>query len=522
MVGASKASERDWIGRTARIAWLAAACPALLVIHRPAAAGDELPGRIDRRIEASCETAGLALAGPADDATFLRRASLDLIGRIPTPAEVRAFLESEAPDRRLRLVAGLVGSPAHARQSAGFWRRAWVPQADSDAMRHVADELDEWLASRLGRRDRIDAIVRDLLGAGQRPVVGAVLRDEEAPAGFLLANESKAENLAGSTARAFLGVNLACAQCHDHPFAPWSRDQFWELAAFFAKPGAAPGLSTPSALIGDPVRRVVARPPDGAELAWPGVLDEATGRKVLAGWLTDPSNPWFARQVVNELWSQFFGLGLVESFDDPTADNPPANLALLDELAGEFAASGFDLERLTTAIVMSRAYQREAVPPADPAGSRRIFASASPRLLSGEQLFDSVRTAAGFASPREGSDADRVRQDRRRFALAFQVARPTSEGRSLLQALTLMNGALIEEATTPGRTPVLVAAESPFFDTADRVQGLFLATLGRPARDAELAPLVAHLDRANAGREASTLADILWALLNSSEFSTNH
>ncbi len=170
-----------------------------------AASAEDVCGRIDRRIETGCQTAGVTPAPLVDDATFLRRVSLDLTGRIPTPGEVRSFLGDAAPDRRARLVAALVASPAYVREMAAFWRRTWVPQADAEAMSHVAEELDGWIAARLSRHDGLDAVVRDLIGAGDLPVVGGA-RGDAAPSGFFVANELKPENLAASTARAECAV----------------------------------------------------------------------------------------------------------------------------------------------------------------------------------------------------------------------------------------------------------------------------------------------------------------------------
>ena len=177
---------------------------------------------------------------------------------------------------------------------------------------------------------------------------------------------------------------------------------------------------------------------------------------------------------------------------------------------------------MTTAIVLSRTYQR-AARSVDAGGGRRLFASAAVRNLSGEQLHDSLRTASGF--PLIGGDdvSDPGRRDRRRFAAAFQVARPTTDARTVLQALTLMNGTLSTLATNPDETPTLAAAMSPIFDNEERVQTLFLATLGRPARSGELKEMAGYVERGGADHDPrKALADVFWALINSSEFNTNH
>lgn len=507
--------------RTFGLAVFSAAC---WLAMSQATSAEGLPETIDRQIEAGCATAGVTPAPLADNATFLRRASLDLIGRVPTPEEVRSFLEDDRADKRARRVASLIASPDHVREMAVFWRRTWVPPADTEAMSHVAEELDGWIGRRLSRHDGLDAIVRDLIGASDLPVVGGT-QEDAAPAGFLVANELKPENLAASTARAFLGLNLACAQCHDHPFAEWSRDQFWGMAAFFTRAdtaGAKPA-SRPVVRVGDTNRSVAAQPPDGDELSWPDHGNSTTARRVLAGWVTSRANPWFARQLVNQLWSHFFGDGLVGPFDDPAVENPVATVALLDELTREFAATGFDLERLTTAIVLSKTYQRAVGGTTGTTAGRRLFASAMVRNLSGDQLHDSLRTAAGFPVIGGEEASESVRRERRQFAAGFQVARPATDARTVLQALTLMNGTLSTLATTANLAPTLIALQAPIFDDEERVQTLFLATLGRPARADELKAMAGHVATGGPDHDVQkALADVFWALINSSEFNTNH
>ena len=172
----------------------------------------------------------------ADDSSFVRRVYLDLAGRIPSAAEVRAFLSDKTPAKRATLVARLVETGTHARHAAIFWRRQWVPQADTPQFALLADEIDGWLAIKLREGVPYDRIVRELI-AVSRTRVGSPDRSA-APTAFLVASEFKPENLAANTTRAFLGINLDCAQCHNHPFARWTRDEFWQTAAFFARPTA--------------------------------------------------------------------------------------------------------------------------------------------------------------------------------------------------------------------------------------------------------------------------------------------
>ncbi|MBN9524135.1 DUF1549 domain-containing protein, partial [bacterium] len=338
----------------------ALACPPAARAADPAA----LAATIDARLAAGWAAAGVAPAPLVDDAAFLRRASLDLIGRVPTVAEARAFLADAAPDKRARLVARLIDSGGHTRHMATFWRRAWVPQADTPEFARLADGFEAWVAARVQDGAPYDRVVRELLTAADAPRGRTAVAT---PVGFFAASENKPENLAANTARAFLGVNLDCAQCHDHPFARWTRDQFWQTAAFFAPPGrdAAGKATPPRVTIPNTKKTLGPELLDGSAAAWPAAPAPDTGRTLLAGWLTARGNPYFARNATNQLWAHAYGTALVEPLDDMSGEGATAGpqADLLRELADAFTASGFDLKYLTRALVLTRAYQLSAVAP---------------------------------------------------------------------------------------------------------------------------------------------------------------
>jgi Protein of unknown function (DUF1549) len=186
-----------------------------------------LAARIDRHIETRWAADKVKPAPQADDATFVRRVYLDLTGRIPTVAEVHEFLGNRAANKRAKLIAVLVDSGAYARHTAILWRREWIPQADTPRFAELSEQVDGWLTERIREGTPYDRIVRDLLTASQgRTAPGTRPVGDSRPVTFLAAGEYQAENLAANTTRAFLGLNLDCAQCHDHPFARWKRDQF--------------------------------------------------------------------------------------------------------------------------------------------------------------------------------------------------------------------------------------------------------------------------------------------------------
>jgi hypothetical protein len=488
-----------------------------------------LAARIDQHLVELWRQTGVEPAPQADDATFLRRTYLDLVGRIPTVAEVRSYLEDSSSGKRAKLIANLIRSSAHARHMAQFWRRTWIPQVDTPRFAPLRDDVEKWITARLTSHTPYDRLVYQMLTVSTWPSTTTTKRnDVPLPIAFLVASEYKPENLAANSMRAFLGINLDCAQCHNHPFARWSRDQFWQTAAFFSRPQPAKD--------GDPVHLELAIPEtertvvpaflNGDVIPWPAEIEPDTGRHLLAGWVTESGNPYFARNAVNRLWAHFFGLGLVEPLDDLSSDNPPSIPELLDELATAFDESGFDLEYLTAAIVLCRAYGLSTTPPDGSVQTEgdRLFAAMPIRGLNGEQLYDSLHVAAGMPMDRIALAAESVRQERERFIAQFQVERPALAERSVLQVLSLMNGELTRRLTQAKTSLILAAVSaSPRMDTPGKVETLFLATLGRPPRESELAPLVRHLEqRTQAADSAQALADVLWVLLNSSEFSTNH
>lgn len=480
-----------------------------------------LAEQIDKRITAKWKADKVTPAESADDATFARRVYLDLIGRIPTVAEVRSFLDDKAADKRAKLTDRLLDSPAHARHLATLWRREWVPQADLPQST-LGDELDDWLTARLKESMPYDRLARELLTAGQGRQSPPV-RGRDVPTTFLTASEYKPENLAANTARAFLGVNLDCAQCHDHPFARWTRDQFWQTAAFFTRPTADDTPRRFEIALPGGKKSVGPKLLDDQPLTWPEVVTSDTARTVLADWVTAKGNPYFARNAVNRAWSHLFGTGLVEPLDDLSGQNPASHPELFDELAKAFADGGFNLKSLYAALVRTKAYQLSSVPQKGQPAEVRHFAHAAVRGLTGEQLYDSLRVAAGLPPTRDDLDPLTAGRARKQFAERFRIERPGQAQRSILQALVLMNNARTADLTNPTTTPVLKAADAPFLDSTGKVEALFAAVYARKPTADELAPLVKHVE---AGKDdparSAALADVFWALLNSAEFHTNH
>ena len=524
-------------------------------IAAPPAAREEqaLAAKIDRHLAKAWEKARVTPAPAADDAEFLRRVTLDLAGRIPSVAEARAFLADHHYDRRARLVDRLLASPRYATHFTNVWRALLIPEAGNNfQVRLQQGGFEGWLKRQLARNAGYDQMVRDLLAApivgGQGPAAFLALAGGANPLPFYLAKEFKPENLAAGTARVFLGVSVECAQCHNHPFASWKREQFWGFAAFFSGVRSQRLMDFLLPSNEDPDSRELTIPGtkkiakatflDGTKPQWKA---DSNTRTTLAEWVTAPSNPYFARATVNRVWAYLFGSGLVEPVDSMVGTSSASlHPEVLDLLAREFVAHKFDLKFLLRTLTATRAYQLSSAVAVRSQEDRALFAHMPLRGLTAEQLFDSLATATGYRDSGGGDDLitgllGGNRSARSEFLTKFAPSeRPIEAQTSILQALTLMNGKVTADATSLTKSETLAAVvDAPFASTAERVETLYLAALARKPEAKELARAVRFVEDAvkrgaardeKSRREAfgNALADVFWALLNTQEFILNH
>lgn len=507
-----------------------------------------LTAAIDRLIAADWEARRITPAPEADDAESVRRVYLDLVGRTPRVAETRAFLADKSADKRARLVERLLVTPSFAAHFAATARADWLPQTLADfRTQFQGNQFEDWLRRQYAANAPLDEVARKVLTAsvavGQRGRV-AFNRpqdgdsDELAIANFYQANDAKPEELAATVSRVFLGVKLECAQCHDHPFAPYTRDQFWQFAAFFGEftplPPVSPSFVGPlppqyesnRLTIPNTTKTVTALYFDGNVPDW---SSDRTPRRELAGWLTAAQNPYFARNLANRTWAHFFGLGIVEPVDEPGAENPPSHPELLDELAAALTEAKFDQRVLIRAIAASRAYNLTSKQTHETQSDPRRFARMPLRGLTADQIYDSFLAATGardvaprnqrFFNPQDASG-------RNAFRNLFQVAavKTTESQTSILQSLMMMNGRQVSDQTSLAGSDVLAAvADAPFLDTEGRVEALFLAALTREPTPAERDQFASYVERGGpSGDKKKALTDVFWVLLNSTEFLFNH
>ncbi len=510
----------------------------------PCTADEIQPADISRRIDQRLGINDAEGTRFVSNTGFLRRVTLDLVGRIPSIAEVHDYDGNTSESRRSDAIRRLMHSGIYYRNMATFWRRAWVPQADTREFAAVTDDFELWVGRRLQERAPYDELVREILTLDLSP--GA--KPHSTPIGFYEANQSKPENLAASSTRAFLGINLDCAQCHNHPFSRWTREQFWQTAAFFARP---------TMNVDQPPLPPKVRVPDTEldyqpvlltkdEIDWPQKLDSVSLRRILVNWMQQDQERLLAKNAVNRLWSHFFGEAIIEPMDDLSRDEFQTGdrADLLNELAAAFIASGYNLDVVVEGIVGSNAYRLkssslEAAPVSDTAAddkttrSSQGTSSAAParfqlvqatvRGLTGEQLYDSLQTAAGLPAARTDVGGSSGQGRRRDFAATFYVERTHSAERSISQALALMNGSLVNGlSTSPGNQMLASVLNSPFMSSDEQIDTIYIATLGRHAEKTELQVVKRHFESSPEATRDQHLGNLFWVLVNSAEFNTNH
>jgi hypothetical protein len=531
-------------------------CSLLAVLAAPAAASadpaDRLAAAIDRHLAADWQARGIIPADPADDAEFVRRVYLDLLGRAPKAAETRDFLDDKNPDKRKKIVERLLMSPVHAVHFAAVTRASWLPQTLSNPQFiGSGNQFETWLRLRFQENTPADEVVRRIVTAPVRSVGGRNNRfvqatttntDDQLLAGFYNAIEGRAETAGAAVSRLFVGVKLECAQCHDHPFAPYTRQQFWEFAAFYAdleqvaaiRPNGTPPevavatITPPKLPIPNTDKEAVAKFINGEE---PTFSTDRTPRQELADWLTRKDNPYLAKNLANRVWAHFFGYGVLDPVDEPGDNNPPTNPELLDELGRAFAASGFDNRFLIRAITRTKAYQLSSKITHPTQADPKRFARMNLKALSPAQLFDSLVSATGYKENvtfRQDQFASvRPRPDNPRAVFLNRFAsteKATEKESTILQALMLMNGRFVGDQTGLETSEVLAAvADAPFWTTEQKVEALFVSALARKPTPAEAEKFGSYVERGGIlGDKNKALADVFWVLLNSTEFLFNH
>jgi hypothetical protein len=490
----------------------------------------EVARLIDEHIDRKLAEVKVSPAAVCSDDEFLRRAYLDLTGVIPTADAARTFLDSTDPRKRDKLIDELLASENYGKRHADLWMPKLFPR-DSANRFVLREPLVKWLAEQFNANTPWDRFVYELLTAS-----GTV---EENPAvTYYLANRS-VDKLTDTVTQHFLGVQLQCAQCHNHPFNAWKQDEYWGMAAFFSKVQPQVARNPAQTMMDNSqlsVRELPTRtrlrdffpestrnvPPKFLGGPQPRLSPAEPYRPALARWLTAPDNPYFARAMVNRTWGQLFGRGFVNPIDDLDDDDYASHPDLFAALTQEFVASGFDLKHLIRGICLSTTYQRTSkaagLEEVDPA----LFARMAVKVMTPEQLYDSLARFAGPAAGRglpgrpipalPNRPGGGPREQFVQFFLAgAEQANTTEYEAGIPQALRLMNSRLAagNPAAVRGIVPPGTRPERAF-------EAIYLAALSRRPTADEVKRLTAHVARVGNPNEA--YADILWAVLNSSEF----
>jgi hypothetical protein len=505
---------------------------------------------IDKLILKQLALLKLPPSPPTDDATFIRRAYLDTIGKLPTVDEVRTFLADSSPDKRDRLIDSLLQRP----EFVDYWAYQWSDMllVNGSILRPPAVKaFYGWIRQQVQNNTPWDQFARDIITArGSSLVNGAT--------NFYALHEDP-ESMSENISQAFLGLSIQCAKCHNHPLEKWTNDQYYAMANLFARVQAKGWSSGPRT--GDGVRTLfvaehgdVIQPSKGlpeppAPLdAKPLPLDStADRRQYLADWLTSPQNPYFAREITNRIWGNFFGVGLVDPVDDLRESNPASNEELLDAAAKFLVDHKYDLKALMREIMQSAAYQRSSIPVGAGSDDSRNYSHYYPRRLMAEVLLDAISQVTAEPSrftEIEYPDSDREKTDfypkgtralqlydsavvspflrtfgRNPRVITCECER--SNEPSLVQALNISNGDAIRKklSAKDGKIASILKSDSPNYRI---IEDLYLAALSRYPTDREMVPLLATMNDAPAGQRRAVLEDVYWAVLSSREFLFNH
>ena len=517
---------------------------------------------IDQMIEQGWDSFEIKPAAVAEDEQWCRRVFLDIIGRIPTGEELGEFMEGSRHDRRRELVERLLHDDRYTEEYAGHWSTVWTniligrSGGNERGSMISRDGMQKYLRDSFARNKPYDTLVRELVTASGSTKPGT--ENFNGAVNFLVdkVNEEKAVLATSSTSRIFLGQQVQCTQCHNHPFNQWKQQMFWEFNSFFRQTRslrrfvdgtrdidhaelidqdfAGEANQAEDALIFYELRNgltKVAYPvfTDGTEIPKSGFVSDVNRREELATLMLD--SEYLDKMVVNRMWSMFLGFGFTKPVDDLGPHNPASHPELLAELAKAFRASSYNLKDLITWITLSRPYGLAPVLGTsneidDPSiGEMPKFSRFYLRQMSAEQLYQSMIAATDAAS---SGSYEQQEQERRKWLSQFVVAFGTDEGDeattfngSIPQALMLFNGDLTKKATNTGRGAYIDRLASSGKSPVERLNYLFMNGLARRPTVNEK-KVASALLRSRGGDEKEMLQDMWWAILNSNEFIMQH
>ena len=489
---------------------------------------------IDETVQKKLKALGLPSSKVCDDATYLRRVTVDLTGRLPALEEVEQFLADQDPNKRDNLVNRLLDSTDYADYFANKWGAILRNKRRMDVEKPATFAFHDWIRTSLNENKPYDQFVREVLTAsgeaGKNPPVGW----------YREVKDSSAQ--VEDTAQLFLGLRIQCARCHHHPFEKWSQQDYYGFAAFFSQVGRKKGMIQNEERIFHRRGMAQATNPKTGQAVKPTGLGDKTleltadqdPRHYLADWMSQKDNPFFSKSLVNRYWKHFFGRGLVDPEDDMRVTNPASNPELLDALAKNFADSNFDLKALCRTIVNSTTYQLSAEPNEWNQDDKQNFSRYYPKRLNAEVLLDAIDQVTGNASTFGGVPAGTraVQLPDNGFNSYFLTVfgRPESSSAcecersseaNLAQSLHLLNSGEIQGKLTAGNGKAAVLANDKSRPNDVKVRELYVLAFGRPPLPEELTVALAHIQK-NEADQKRAYEDIVWALVNTKEFLFNH
>jgi len=502
---------------------------------------------IDEHVFARLEKLRIAPSELSDDESFLRRVTLDLSGLPPTPEEFRAFMADTRPDKRAAKIDALLAKD----DFADLWTSLWGEQlriiggnyAPDATHIKAADAFYEWIRRQMRTRRPLNEFVAEMVVAS-----GSNLTNGPANLYTMMVHSPRItpKAFASDFSQVFLGVRLQCAECHNHPFDRWNMDDYYGFVSFFTGVKRKPGIEARETRIffdqsAPPATHLRDERPVPAKVlgAVEPVKTKGDPRRELATWLTAPENDLFSRNLANRIWAQLMGRGIVEPVDDVRVTNPPSNEPLLDDLAKHLVASKFDLHGLVRDICMSRTYQLSSRPNETNARDSRQFSHAYLRRLRADVLSDTIvavtgvkkdfggfpegtraidyypRTSGDTEGPHFGDDFFKTfgRSSRGSICSCETKASPT-----ISQTLNLSVGDTIVPRLAGGGKLKALIESKPGPDAV--LEELFIRTLGRRPSEKETHDLCAMIGPD--AKKPEPYEDILWALLNSTDFLFNH
>ncbi len=477
---------------------------------------------------------GLPPSPMSDDATFLRRVSVDLAGRLPSLEESEAFLNDQDPNKRANVVERLLASSDYADYFANKWNAILRNKRRQDNEKQTTFAFYDWIRTSLMDNKPYDQFVREIITATGEPGVNAPV------AWYREVKDPSAQ--VEDTAQLFLGLRIQCARCHHHPFEKWSQQDYYGMAAFFSQVGRKKGYRQNEERIYH--KRGIAsasNPKTGQGVKPTGlgsepldVAPDADPRNELADWMADPANPFFAKSLVNRYWKHFFGRGLVDPEDDMRVTNPASNPELLERLAKDFIDSKFDLKHLCRTICNSNTYQFTAEPNEWNQEDKQNYSRYYPKRLNAEVLLDAIDQVTGtqtnFGQIPPGTRAVQLPDNGFNSYFLTVFGRPEgssacecerSSEANLAQSLHLLNSGEIQGKLTNGNGRAAQLAGDKARPHDVKVRELYLLAFSREPVPDEMQIALAHIEK-NEQDPKRAYEDIVWALINTKEFLFNH